>query len=60
MNGRLWPVWAAPAVLALLTTVGLVAALVGDGVWDMVSAVTLAIPLVVAGRFAVPRRKRGR
>ena len=36
-----------PALLAVVTAFGLVAALLGDGVWDGASWFALAIPLVV-------------
>jgi len=53
-------IWAAPIVLGVLTTVGLIAALLGDGVWDLVSAVTLGAPVVVgiwySLRKAPPKR----
>jgi hypothetical protein len=48
-------IWAAPALLALLTAVGLAAALLGDGIWDWVSAVTLGAP-VAAGTWYSLRR----
>jgi hypothetical protein len=41
--------WGAPIVLAVLTCIGLLSALLGDGVWDAVSAVTLATPVLAAG-----------
>jgi hypothetical protein len=34
-----------PLLLSAATTVGLVAALVGDGVWDALSWVALALPV---------------
>jgi membrane protein implicated in regulation of membrane protease activity len=40
----------------VLTAVGLVAALVGDGAWDAVSWAALAAPLVEVGRRVVRRR----
>ncbi len=40
-----------PAVLALLSAVGLVAALVGDGAWDALSWLTLAAPAAVPVYF---------
>jgi len=49
-------IWAVPVLLALLTVVGLVAALLGDGVWDLVSAVALGAPVAVGGRYAFGRR----
>ena len=36
-----------PAVLAVLSGGGLVFALMEDGVWDVLSWVTLAVPIVV-------------
>lgn len=45
-----------PMVLALLSTVGLVSALVGDGVWDVLSWLTLAVPIAIGAYcFAKPR-----
>lgn len=38
-----------PALLAAVTAFGLVAALLGDGVWDGASWFALAIPLAVTG-----------
>jgi len=40
-------VWAAPAAIAVLSLVGLVAALLGDGVNDWISWIGLTFPLVV-------------
>ena len=41
------PVWSAPILLGMLTVVGLLSALLGDGVWDDLSAVTLGIVVLV-------------
>ena len=43
----LWQIFAVPLLLGILTTVGLVAALVGDGVWDGLSWLTLGVPIAV-------------
>lgn len=40
-------VFRVPAFLAVVSAVGLVAALVGDGVFDLLSWVALGIPVVV-------------
>lgn len=40
-------IWLAPIVLGLITIVGLMSALLGDGVWDWLSVVALAIPVLV-------------
>jgi hypothetical protein len=40
-------VWAVPVLLGLLTVVGLLVALLADGVWDLVSVAALAVPVLV-------------
>lgn len=42
-----WRIFRWPALMALANAVGLVAALVGDGWFDLVSWVTLGLTLVV-------------
>jgi hypothetical protein len=42
-----WSVFRGPIVLALLSAVGLGAALVGDGWLDVLSWITLSVPLLV-------------
>ncbi len=37
-----------PLLLGVLSTIGLISALVGDGIWDGVSWLTLGAPIVVA------------
>jgi hypothetical protein len=41
-----------PLVIAVLSTVGLLSALLGDGIWDGLSWVALAIPVLLYGIFA--------
>lgn len=48
-------IFAIPMLLGVLSIVGLVSALVGDGVWDGVSWVTLAIPILLCGYFLLKR-----
>jgi hypothetical protein len=50
-------VWAAPLILGLLGGVGLVAALVGDGMLDTVSWLALGVPVLVI-LWAWRRRRR--
>lgn len=45
-----------PAILAFVSTVGLVSALVGDGPFDLLSSITLMIPVAVAGRAYARQR----
>lgn len=49
------PIWTAPIVLGLLTVIGLVSALLGDGVWDAVSAVALGLVVAVGGWYGLRR-----
>jgi hypothetical protein len=46
-----------PLVIGVLSTIGLVAALVGDGIWDGVSWLALIIPIGLYALFLMrPRR----
>ena len=49
-------IWGAPIALAILTAIGLVAALLGDGVWDYLSALTLGIPALLGAWYCLRRR----
>jgi hypothetical protein len=49
-------VFAIPIVLALLSTIGLIAALLGDGFWDALSWLALGVPIAAIG-FAWSRRR---
>ena len=40
-------IFVVPAFIALLSAIGLVGALVADGVWDTLSSLCLAIPAVI-------------
>jgi hypothetical protein len=40
-------VFAAPLALGIVSTVGLIAALVGDGPWDALSWLTLGLPIAL-------------
>jgi uncharacterized membrane protein len=46
--GTLRRVWGVPLALAVATLVGLPVALFGDGAWDWLSAILLAVPVLVA------------
>ncbi|HVV42026.1 MAG TPA: hypothetical protein VHC94_13295 [Nitrobacter sp.] len=47
----LWQIFRWPAVVAILSTVGLLSALLGDGIWDGLSWILLAIPVALYGVF---------
>ena len=50
-------IWSAPIVLGIVITVGLVSALLADGVWDVISWVALAVPLIVVLRYSTFRKR---
>ena len=52
-------VFAAPLAIAILSTVGLISALVGDDIWDVLSWLTLAIPVAVILWYWLRRRRSG-
>jgi hypothetical protein len=41
-------IWGVPATLGVISAVGLVAALLADGLWDVLSWLALAAPVVVS------------
>jgi hypothetical protein len=46
-----------PTLLALISIVGLLSALLGDGLFDLLSWLTLAVPIVVALWYWRPGRR---
>lgn len=46
-----WQVFKAPVWLGVFSVVGLISALLGDDVWDLLSWLTLLAPLAVIGWF---------
>jgi membrane protein implicated in regulation of membrane protease activity len=53
---RTGAIFFAPLLIAVITAGGLLSALLGDGVWDAVSWLTLSIPLMLIAWYA-PRRQ---
>lgn len=51
MQRSAYQVFAVPIALGVLSAIGLVAALLGDDVWDAVSWLALGIPCLVMGWF---------
>ncbi|MCP9626091.1 hypothetical protein NML43_03190 [Rhodopseudomonas palustris] len=41
-------IFAAPLAIAIITALGLTTALLGDGLWDWMSWIALALPVAVA------------
>jgi hypothetical protein len=58
MKSPFMALWGIPILLAILTALGLASALVGDGVWDDLSALALGAPVAVGAWCALrPSRK---
>jgi len=55
-----WQIWLLPLVLAVLTVFGLLAALLGVGVWHWLSWLSLAVPLAIVARQLRCARRRKR
>lgn len=51
--------WGMPILLGVLTVVGLVAALLGDGPWDAVSGVALGLPVLLGVWHGLRTQERG-
>lgn len=56
--GSLWWIWTWPVLLGLLSTLGLLAALLSDGAGDVISWVSLAVPVVTVWWFVWRPRQR--
>jgi hypothetical protein len=50
-----WAAWGGPIVMALLSFVGLLSALLGDGVWDWASWIGLGIPTTACCWYGLRR-----
>jgi hypothetical protein len=48
-------IWSWPVALAVLSAIGLLSALLGDGGWDALSWAALGLPIAVASWYALRR-----
>ena len=53
MTGPFLKLWGIPLLLGASTSVGLVSALLGDGIWDIVSAFALGAPVAAGAWFSL-------
>lgn len=60
MRRGLWMIFRWPLALAVLSTFGLLSALLGDGVFDVLSWISLGVPLllIVFVGMRMPRRPK--
>jgi hypothetical protein len=47
MKSNFWKVWRMPVLIGIFSSVGLLSALTGDGIYDVVSWLTLGFAVVV-------------
>lgn len=59
MNRAFLRLWGMPVLLGVLTVIGLLSALFGDGIWDALSALTLGAPVVVGLWYSLRRKTSG-
>ncbi|MDG9925901.1 MULTISPECIES: hypothetical protein [unclassified Pseudomonas] len=60
MRRGLWMIFRWPLLLAVLSLFGLISALVGDEVYDLLSWLSLAVPLLLIGMVWVRLRGTAR
>jgi len=53
-------IFRAPLAVAAITAFGLLSALLGDGVWDALSWIALAVPVVVTAHYLCRSIARGK
>jgi hypothetical protein len=58
MRRGLWMIFRWPLLLAVLSLFGLISALVGDEVYDLLSWLSLAVPLLLVGVVWVRLRRK--
>ena len=58
MKDTFWKIWLIPVALGILTSIGLLSALTGDGVYDAISWLTLGIPVVISFWYLGKMKKK--
>jgi hypothetical protein len=56
-QSQFWTIYSTPILLVLVTSIGLLSGVLGDGVWDAVSWIGLSIPVAVIMRFVLYPRE---
>lgn len=51
MKSNFWKVWGMPVIIGIFSCIGLISALTGDDIWDVVSWLALGFPVVVGFWF---------
>lgn len=56
MKSAFMRLWGAPILFGVITAIGLLSALLGDGVWDTLSAVALGMPVAATAWYGLRRK----
>lgn len=51
MKSNFWKVWGMPVIIGIFSGIGLISALTGDDIWDVVSWLALGFPVVIGFWF---------
>ncbi|WP_138475025.1 hypothetical protein [Dyadobacter bucti] len=57
MKSTFWKIWGIPVITGVLSGIGLLSALTGDGFYDLVSWSTLGVPVAVTIWFLFKTKK---
>jgi hypothetical protein len=58
MKSTFWKVWGIPIVIGILSGIGLLSALTGDGFYDLLSWLTLGVPVVATVWYLMKAGKK--
>lgn len=58
MNNSFWKVWGIPVLIGICSAIGLLSALTGDGFFDLLSWITLGVPVMITILYLVRTKKK--
>jgi amino acid transporter len=58
MKSTFWKVWGIPVIIGICSAVGLLSALTGDGFFDLLSWISLGVPVALTIWYLLRSKKR--
>ena len=58
MKNPFWKVWGIPVLIGICSAIGLLSALTGDGFLDLLSWITLGVPVMLTIWYLATTKKR--
>ncbi|KAA0989068.1 hypothetical protein [Dyadobacter aurulentus] len=58
MKSTFWKVWGIPVIIGILSGIGLLSALTGDGFFDILSWLTLGIPVFITIWYLIKAKNK--